>query len=191
MLVATGVFMSSCSSDDSNKQQEDPYKEKWKNKTAKYTVMLYGCGGGDVDEQLDHAIDYVKNSLNVNNNQVRFVVMYSTSKTDQKQRSAENPNQPVNLLYGRWGCTYRYELTPGITQENFHERCYYKPASEVELYRVETIKEFINWRTHSPGVHTPRLWHHRRHKRLSGRLRTGCKTARGNYEWTKRQPEIL
>ena len=46
MLVATGVFMSSCSSDDSNKQ-EDPYKEKWKNKTAKYTVMLYGCGGGE------------------------------------------------------------------------------------------------------------------------------------------------
>ena len=144
MLVATGVFMSSCSSDDSNKQ-DDPYKEKWKNKTAKYTVMLYGCGGGDVDEQLDYAIDYVKNSLNVNNNQVRFVVMYSTSKTDKKHRSAENPNQPVNLLYGRWGCTYRYELTPGITQENYHERCYYKPASEVELYRVETIKEFINW----------------------------------------------
>ena len=49
MLVATGVFMSSCSSDDSNKQQEDPYKEKWKNKTAKYTVMLYGCGGGRRD----------------------------------------------------------------------------------------------------------------------------------------------
>ena len=146
LFVAMGAFISSCSSnDDSNKQQEDSYKDKWKNKTAKYTVMLYGCGGGDVDEQLDYAIDYVKHFLNADNNQVRFVVMYSTSKNDQKHRTAENPDQPVNLLYGRWGCTYRYELTPDITNENYHEKCYYKPASEVKLYRVETIKEFINW----------------------------------------------
>lgn len=148
LFAVVGAFISSCSNDDNssgNMQQEDPYKDQWQNKTAKYTVMLYGCGGGDVDWQLDYAIDYVKYFLKASNNQVRFVVMYSTSKSDQKHRTAMNSNQPVNLLYGRWASTYRYELTPGITYDNYHERCYYKPASEVELYRVETIKEFINW----------------------------------------------
>lgn len=147
LFVAVGTFFSSCISNadnsSGNMQQEDPYKDKWLNKTAKYTVMLYGCGGGDADTQLDYAIDYVKHFLKADNNQVRFVVMYSTSKNPPKHR--ENHNEPVNLLYGHWASTYRYELTPGITTENYHERCYYKPASEVELYRVETIKEFINW----------------------------------------------
>ena len=147
LVVAMGTVMTSCSSNgDSNPAvTNDPYVQNWQGKTAKYTIMFYGCGGGDVDAQLDGAIDYVKESLKVPQNQVRFVVMYSNSKDDSKLRDPQKPNEPVNLLYGKYGCTYRYELTPNINSQSYHYRCYYKPASEVELYRVETIKEFINW----------------------------------------------
>lgn len=147
LLVAMGAMMTSCSNSDgdSNPSANDPYQTDWQGKTAKYTIMFYGCGGGDVDDQLEEAIELVQQSLEVKDNQVRFVVMYSNSKDDTKYRDKDKPNEPVSLQYGHYGCTYRYELTPNLTTENYHEKCFYKPASEVELYRVETIKEFINW----------------------------------------------
>ena len=101
---------------------------------AKYTIMFYGCGGGDVDEMLTEAIKDVQKELNVNNNQVRFAVMYSMSK-----------NYAGEL--GNAGCTYRYELTPkmDISKEGYHKKYFYKNASEVKLYDVSTIVEYINW----------------------------------------------
>ena len=140
LFVVMGAVMTSCSNDDNAATDNDPYKQYWEGKTAKYTIMFYGCGGGNVDAQLTDAIYYVQQRLNVETNQVRFVVMYSMSKPGTKFRKT-NPD-PV---YGEWGETYRYELTPYTTQENYRENGYYKPASEVKLYEVETIKEFINW----------------------------------------------
>ena len=154
-IVAMSMTMlTSCSSNEDNRSSNasfvDPYQEYWQDKTAKYTIMLYGCGGGNVDTQLTGAIPFIQQRLNVETNQVRFVVMYSMSKDDSMYRKeAKKEGQtytgPFDPDYGAWGETYRYELTPYITEENYRENGYYKQASEVKLYDVETIKEFINW----------------------------------------------
>ena len=147
VMVAMSMTMVSCSNDDDNDDDDDDnssavelYKQYWEGKTAKYTIMFYGCGGGNVDMQLTNAIPFIRERLSVEANQVRFVVMYSMSKPGTEFRK---DNQ--SPLYGEWGETYRYELTPYTTMGNYRENGYYKPASEVKLYEVETIKEFINW----------------------------------------------
>ena len=154
LLGVMGMTMSSCSdsNDDNNSNNNlDPYEQDWQGKTAKYTIMLYGCGGGDIDEvQFLNAIPYVQDRLNVEGNQVRFVVMYSMSKDDSKYREAAKKNResytgPFAPSYGEWGKTYRYEITPYITKENYHDYGYYDEAKNVELYDVETIKEYIKW----------------------------------------------
>ena len=146
LFVAMGAVMTSCSNDDDDNTSDfvDPYKTAWEGKTAKYTIMFYGCGGGDVDGQLTDAIPYLMQCLKEKGNQVRFVVMYSMSKNDSRYRQEEKTNKPINPDYGEWGNTYRYEVTPYLTKENY-ENGFYKKASEVKLYEVETIKEFINW----------------------------------------------
>ena len=151
VTVAVSMTMVSCTTNDDNaanttgSTDSDPYVEGWEGKTAKYTVMFYGCGGGDVDEQLVDAIPFIQEQLNVKANQVRFVVMYSMSKSDIMYRKKKKTNTPFYPAYGEWGETYRYELTPYITKKNYRENGFYKKASEVKLYEVETIKEFINW----------------------------------------------
>lgn len=137
--LAMCAMTTSCSSDDNDDNGGKPEPAKM----AKYTIMFYGCGGANVDSQLDFAIKEVQKQLGVANNQVRFVVMYSTSASDKAHRV--DPNTPVRLHYGDWATTYRYELTTDITEDNYNARCKYKAASEVELYRVETIKEFLTW----------------------------------------------
>ena len=67
------------------------------------------------------------------------------SKSDEMYRKERKTTDPISPTCGEWGETYRYELTPYITLDNYRENGYYKPASEVKLYEVETIKEFINW----------------------------------------------
>jgi hypothetical protein len=152
-IVAMSMTMVSCTANDDNAvntTDSDPYVEEWEGKTAKYTIMFYGCGGGDVDSQLTGAIPYLQECLGEKNNQVRFVVMYSMSKDDsmyrkEAEKAGETYTGPFDPEYGAWGETYRYEVTPYITQDNYRENGYYKQAKDVELYEVETIKEFINW----------------------------------------------
>ena len=149
LVMALGIV--SCTANDDNtanitdSTDSDPYVEGWEGKTAKYTIMFYGCGGGNVDVQLTGAIPFIQEQLYVKANQVRFVVMYSMSKSDKMYREERKTTEPIYPAYGEWGETYRYELTPYTTKENYRKNGFYKKASEVKLYDVETIKEFLNW----------------------------------------------
>lgn len=124
--------------DDSPVDNPDP----WANKKAKYTIMLYGCGGGDVDGMYENAIPQIIDALNVSSNQVRFTVMFNTSKDASRYAPEEVPD-----LYGDWGTCYRYELTPqtDLTKQGYRSKYKYKNASEVPLYKTSTLVEYINW----------------------------------------------
>lgn len=138
--VVAGWFTTSCNKDDSeliSQKYEKDFSQRWNASQAKYTIMLYGCGGGDVDYQWSDAIEWVAQSLNVPINQVRFTVMYSMSKKSK---------QPQEELHGLYGTTYRYELTPAVDLgPGYHDKYKYKPASEVTLYKASTLTEYINW----------------------------------------------
>lgn len=105
---------------------------------AKYTIMLYGCGGFNVDIQLEDALEDAVKALGVENNQVRYTVMYSMSATDKNFQST---------FRGEKGKTYRYELSKDtdLTQAGYRSKYFYKNASEVELYKASTIVDYIKW----------------------------------------------
>ena len=67
------ITLTACSNEDNGTPGTD-------GQNAKYTIMIYGCGGKNVDTQMDYAIDDIAKALNVSNNQVRVTVMYSMSK---------------------------------------------------------------------------------------------------------------
>ena len=67
------ITLTACTNEDNGTPGTD-------GQNAKYTIMIYGCGGKNVDPQMDYAIDDIAKALNVSNNQVRVTVMYSMSK---------------------------------------------------------------------------------------------------------------
>lgn len=110
------------------------------NTPAKYTIMLYGCGGGDIDSQLGGALEGVVKALGVENNQVSYTVMYSMSKKTSKEDFPDS-------FRGEKGKTYRYVLSKDtdLTQAGYRSKYFYKNASEVELYKASTLTDFIKW----------------------------------------------
>ena len=105
---------------------------------AQYTIMLYGCGGGDIDSQLEEALDDLVKGLGVEKNQVRYTVMYSMSAANKDFK---------DTYRGELGKTYRYELSKDtdLSQAAYRKNCFYKNASEVELYKSSTLVDFIQW----------------------------------------------
>lgn len=145
--VAMGMTAVSCSSNEDNATGSSPVAvpgQDWSKQQAKYTIMFYGCGGGDVDYQLERAITGIVNQLSVPANQVRYTVMYSMSKNGVKY--GQKPGDESFYL-GEWGTTYRYEMTPqnDFTKEGYRAKYKYKNASEVKLYEVSTITDYIEW----------------------------------------------
>ncbi len=136
VIGLVGFAMTSCSSDDSG-NTGDPDG----NKKAKYTIMFYGCGGGNLDAWFIYTMPDIINALNATNNQVRFAVMFNTSKDD----SGYNNSHPD--LISDWATCYRFELTPqtDLTKSGFRAKYKYKNASEVPLYKSATIIDYINW----------------------------------------------
>lgn len=133
MLVAISAALAmsvvSCNKDNTDDSKTTP---------AKYTIMLYGCGGANVDIQLEGALEGAVEALGVENNQVRYTVMYSMSATDKDFKST---------FRGEKGKTYRYELSKDtdLTQAGYRSKYFYKNASEVELYKASTIVDYIKW----------------------------------------------
>lgn len=136
VVMALSVCFVSCSKDDDKGNPPVPQK-------AKYTIMFYGCAGGNLDVWLENTIPYIVQALKANNNQVRFTVMFNTSKDDSRyKKNGVTPN-----FLGDWATCYRYEITPEIdlTKEGYRSKYKYKNASEVELYKTQTLVEYINW----------------------------------------------
>ena len=146
LLCGASVMLTSCSKDDDNNGGSAPQEK------AKYTIMFYGCGGGDVDVMLEGAFNSILNAVIESKGQVRFMVMYSMSKDDTKYKKI-NPNFDPNVFWGELGMTYRYEMcdetfkdfTEKNGQQLYRERLKYKPASEVKLYEKATLMEYIEW----------------------------------------------
>ena len=134
VLVATAVALAmgvvSCKKDNT----EDPGNTP----KAKYTIMLYGCGGGDIDMQLEDALEGLVKGLGTEKNQVRYTVMYSMSAANKDFK---------DTYRGELGKTYRYELSKDtdLTQAGYRRKYFYKNASEVELYKASTLADFIQW----------------------------------------------
>jgi hypothetical protein len=143
ILICGATVFTSCSSSEDNPINNNDGTQV---QNAKYTIMIYGCGGRNVDVQIDDAIGYIAKALKVSNNQVRVTVMYSMSK-DISAHKAEDPKTTENDFRGEFGKTYRYELTSDIdtTLNGFRSKYFYKNASEVELYKKSTLVEYINW----------------------------------------------
>ena len=107
---------------------------------AKYTIMLYGCGGGNVDSQLEGALDEAVEAMDIDVNQVSYTVMYSMSAKASKEDFPDT-------FRGEKGKTYRYVLSKDtdLTQAGYRKKYFYKKASEVELYKASTLVDFIKW----------------------------------------------
>ena len=133
-----GFAMASCSKDDSN----DDAGGKGADQKAKYTIMFYGCAGGNLDYWLLEAMPEIITSLKVPHNKVRFAVMYNSSKDASMYAKDANTD-----FISDWATCYRFELTPqtDLTKEGFRAKYKYKNASEVPLYKTATIVEYINW----------------------------------------------
>jgi hypothetical protein len=131
MSIALAMSIVSCQKDNT----DDPAKTP-----AKYTIMLYGCGGGNVDSQLEDALDGAVEALGVDNNQVNYTVMYSMSAKASKE------DFPATYR-GEKGKTYRYVLSKDtdLSQAGYRSKYFYKKASEVELYKASTLADFIRW----------------------------------------------
>ena len=142
------MMLTACSKDD-DKNNNTNTNDETTVQQAKYTIMIYGCGGANVDWQVDGAIEDMVKSLGVSNNQVRVTVMYSMSKDISTHQSID-PSVTPNHFYGEFGKTYRYELTKDFTKyekdlDAFRKDCFYKNASEVELYKESTLVDYIKW----------------------------------------------
>lgn len=135
-VMALSVSFVSCSKDDDN--GNPPTSQK-----AKYTIMFYGCAGGNLDTWLESAFPDIVKALNVDKNQVRFTVMFNMSKDNSWYI---NNNQKYDFI-GDFGMCYRYELTPqtDFSKEGYRSKYKYKKASEVELYKSQTLVDYINW----------------------------------------------
>ena len=108
------MMLTACSKDD-DKNNNTNTNDETTVQQAKYTIMIYGCGGANVDWQVDGAIEDMVKSLGVSNNQVRVTVMYSMSKDISTHQSID-PSVTPNHFYGEFGKTYRYELTKDFTK---------------------------------------------------------------------------
>ncbi len=128
-IAALGLTVSSC--------QKDTKDTPGKQTPAKYTLMIYGCGGGNVDGQLEYVLEDLQKELSTDRNQVGVTVMYSMSASD-KEFSAD--------FRGKKGTTYRYVLDKNtdLTRTGY-QQYKYKDASQVKLNSAATLAEFIQW----------------------------------------------
>lgn len=153
ILAVCGIgLLTSCSKDEDNEQTGQSQGNNNNVQKAEYTIMFYGCGGGDVDIMLEGALQPLWDEVSKSNGQIRFMVMYSMSKNgDKYAQYATNGN--TDIFLGEYGMTYRYEICDksflGFTDDNmkqlYRERLKYKPASQVKLYEKATLKEYIEW----------------------------------------------
>lgn len=149
-LAALGIAsFSACQKDNTPSQKDDtPSQEDdtpsenvnpVERQPAKYTIMLYGCGGGDVDHMLEQSLLPMMEAMAVQDSKVCVTVMYSMSKDGSKFK--EN-----GIVLGEAATTYRYELsTTEMDWDNYKTKYKFKAASEVELYKASTLQEYIEW----------------------------------------------
>ncbi|MGN1376156.1 MAG: clostripain-related cysteine peptidase [Prevotella sp.] len=123
LFIQTG-----CSDDDNDTPPIKSEAEKT------YTVMLLGCGGGNLDSEFAKDVPLFAESLS---NNVNMVCQYTSSTNFDKANENYEP-------LGSPSTTYRFKVTPDLDIKNY-DSFRYKSASEVPLYKDETVTDFINY----------------------------------------------
>ena len=141
-IVALGMAgFSSCQKTDDPKKDDSKTDEKVDpkpgdddTKKAKYTLMIYGCGGGNLDYKFTY-FDEILDALNTTKENVRVTYMFSTSSNEKKWRDSYPFEKST---------TYRYELNSETDVEHL-EKYKFADASKVKLYSAATLSEYIKW----------------------------------------------
>ena len=99
-----------------------------------YTLMVLGCGGGNLDAEFAKDVPLLAKSVGEN---VNVVCQYTSSTNLDNEIEGYKP-------LGTPSTTYRFKVTPDLDIENY-EDFRYKSASEVPLYIDKTVTDFINY----------------------------------------------
>ncbi len=126
IICGTGVF-SSCSSDDNEKTPGDGVKRD----RARYTVIIYGNAGGQMDNYIEGVWDSIKPMLDDTTN-VRVFVTYKYG----------NGGSGFQGKYGQPTDLVQFELTNKTDLTKLHETAAVE-TPEYELYNSKTLAAYI------------------------------------------------
>ena len=134
--VLTALFfcsigmLTSCSSDDDN-QEQTPKQQTEKRDRARYTIMIYGNAGGQMDSYIEGMWEKLKPMLDDTTN-VRVFVMYKYG----------NAGDEFSGKYGQPADVMQFELTSKTDLTKLHETSAVQ-VPEYELYDSKALAAYI------------------------------------------------
>lgn len=140
LLICSVFILNGCSDDDNNStppaEPETAPIDTVKSEADKtYTVMVLGCGGGNLDFEFAIDVPLLAKAIS---EKVNVVCQYNASaQLDTTETEGARP-------LGTAATTYRFKVTSDIDLTHY-EDFRYKNASEVSLYKDSTVTDFINY----------------------------------------------
>ena len=140
LLICSACILTGCSDEDNNtpappaEPVTPPVAPEISEADKTYTVMVLGCGGGNLD--CEFAVDVPLLAKAVSE-KVNVVCQYSSSTNLDLEMEGYKP-------LGSPSTTYRFKVTPNLKIEDY-ENFKYKSATEVPLYKDSTVTDFINY----------------------------------------------
>ena len=118
-----------------------------------YTILFYGCGGGNLDSDDENNLKDVAKALPEKDSKVRFLAQYkySSPKSVTFTPADEDDNY---VAAGQAGHLYRYEVTAAIVASDDESSTYIKlpqgaqygnQNAKAELFQPDSIASFIKY----------------------------------------------
>lgn len=115
---------------------------------ADYTILYYGCGGGNLDAGDEYTILDMAKALPEKDSNVRILAQYKYSSPKSTAFTAKD-----NTLSGEAGHLYRYEVSPKIIAPKNSKKCLILPQDaqygnqngKSELFQPDSIASFIKY----------------------------------------------
>ena len=115
---------------------------------ADYTVMLYTCGGSNLDNAIEADIIKAAKAIKADSKKVRYMVQYKYSREDNISK-----NLTVFTPSGIAGHLYRFEATPAkLKKLENHEKInltnadiYGTQNEKAELFQPDSIANFLKY----------------------------------------------
>lgn len=116
-----------------------------------YTILYYGCGGGNLDGGDEDTVMEMAQALPESDSNVRILVQYKYSSP--KSRSYTVTGGDKNTLAGEAGHVYRYEVTPKVIAPKGSSQTLLLPSNaqygnqnaQCELFQPDSIASFIKY----------------------------------------------
>ena len=135
MMICSASVFTSCSKDDDNQEQtskeEQTSGDVAKRDGARYTVMIYGNAGGQMDSYIEGMWEKLKPMLDDTTN-VRVFVMYKYG----------NAGDEFSGKYGQPADVMQFELTSKTDLTKLHETSAVQ-VPEYELYDSKALSAYI------------------------------------------------